>query len=393
MSHSERLASIWTPTFALLCLAQFLGYASHHILTPTFPLYVSGLGGSAFMVGLVLACFAVTSVFLRPLIGYWADRWNEPGVLISGLLFQGVSITLCFVPVVEAAMLANALRGIGWAGMNAAGYSLLASTAPADRRGEASGYYIGVQSSATVLLPAVALWLIEARSGFGTVFALSAALALLGAAVGVALARYVPGAASRPDSGGSTPPGVGLLVLLERDVLLPSTLLFSLHLSLPVVTGFVVLYAREIGISGFGWYFVVSGATSMLARPLLGAVSDRIGRARSLAAGFGLQIAALILVVAASGLAGLLLAGVLYMLGLAIGSSTTLALAMERADPRRRGKVMATFSIAYPASVGVGALLAGGAVELAGYFWMFLIVAAQAALGLGLTLASWSSLK
>ncbi|MBI2992428.1 MAG: MFS transporter, partial [Deltaproteobacteria bacterium] len=172
MSHSERRGSIWTPTFALLCLAQFLGYAAHHMLTPAFPLYVTRLGGSAFMVGLVLASFAVTSVFLRPPIGYWADRWNEAGVLICGLLVQGASIFLCFVPAIEAAMLANALRGIGWAGMNTGGYSLLAWTAPVDRRGEASGYYSGVQSSATILFPAVALWLIDARlGGFGAVFA------------------------------------------------------------------------------------------------------------------------------------------------------------------------------------------------------------------------------
>ena len=394
MSHSERRESIWTPTFALLCLAQFLGYAAHNLLTPTFPLYVSGLGGSAFMVGLVLASFAVTSVLLRPPIGYWADRWSEAGVLICGLLVQGASIFLCFVPAIEAAMLANALRGIGWAGMNTGGYSLLAWTAPADRRGEASGYYSGVQGSATILFPAVALWLIDARlGGFGAVFAAAAALALLGAGAGAALARSAPRAAPRPEAVSPGPRGAGVFVLLGRDVLPATTMLFCLHLSLPAVTSFLVLYAREIGIGNFGWYFVVSGATSVLARPLLGVVSDRIGRARSLAAGFALQAAALILVVAASGLAGLLISGVFYMLGSAIGSSATLALAMERADPRRRGRAMATLSVAFPASTGIGALLTGGAVELAGYFWMFLIVAGLAALGLALTLASWSSLK
>ena len=392
MSNSERPGSIWTATFAVLCLAQFLGYASHNMLTPAFPLYVTRLGGSPFMVGLVLASFAVTSVFLRPLIGYWTDRWNEAGVLISGLLVQGASIFLCFVPAIEAAMLANALRGIGWAGMNTGGYSLLAWTAPADRRGEASGYYSGVQSSATILFPAVALWLIDARTGgFGMVFAAAAALALLGGAAGTALARHASRMGPRPDIAGS---GVaGGFVLLERDVLPATIMLFCLHLSLPAVTSFLVLYAQEIGIGNFGWYFVASGATSVLARPLLGVVSDRIGRARSLAAGFALQVAALILAVAASGLAGLLISGVFYMLGSAIGSSATLALAMERADPRRRGRAMATLSVAFPASTGIGALLTGGAVELAGYFWMFLIVAGLAALGLALTLASWSSLK
>ena len=30
-----RLDSIWTPTFMLLCAAQFFGYAQHFILQPT----------------------------------------------------------------------------------------------------------------------------------------------------------------------------------------------------------------------------------------------------------------------------------------------------------------------------------------------------------------------
>ena len=391
---TTKLDSIWTPTFALLCLAQFLGYAPHFMLTPTFPLYVTHLGGSPFVVGLVLASFAVTSVLLRPLIGYWADHWNEAGVLISGLLFQGASILLCLIPVVEATMLANGLRGIAWAGLNTGGYSLLALTAPRARRGEASGYYSGVQSSATILFPAVALWLIDAPlGGFGAVFVVAAALAVIGAGAGLVLARYAPHAAHapQPDSPGSW--RVEIFSFLERDVLLPSALLFCLNLSVPAATSFLVLYAREIGIGNLGWYFVVSGATSLLSRPVLGRASDRIGRGRSLAAAFALQVVALSLLVTASGLTGLLISGVLYMLGAAIGGSTILALAVERANPQRRGRAMATFSVAFPLSAGVGALLTGGAVEIAGYFWMYLIVAGLLTSGLVLTLANWSSLK
>jgi MFS family permease len=184
-----------------------------------------------------------------------------------------------------------------------------------------------------------------------------------------------------------------LFNFLERDVLLPSVLLFCLNLSLPAVTSFVVLYAREIGIEHFGVYFVVSGATSLLARPLLGRASDKIGRARSVAAGFILQIAALCLLVAVSSLSGVLISGALYMLGNAMGSSTTLALAVERANPQRRGKAMATFSVAYPLSYGVGSFLTGSLVEIAGYIGMYLIVAALAASGLVFALINNPRLK
>ena len=95
-----------------------------------------------------------------------------------------------------------------------------------------------------------------------------------------------------------------------------------------------------------------------------------------------LQVLALSLITLVSSLPGILIAGVLYMLGNAIGSATILALAVERADPRRRGKAMATFSVAYPLSYGVGSLMTGSIVEVAGYVGMFLILAAVEAGGL-----------
>jgi hypothetical protein len=53
---------------------------------------------------------------------------------------------------------------------------------------------------------------------------------------------------------------------------------------------------------------------------------------------------------------------------------------------------MASFSIAYPLSYGVGGLLAGGAVDLFGFTWMYLIMAGLSAVGLIVTLANWSKI-
>jgi MFS family permease len=383
-SMAERHQSLWTRTFVLLCAAQFLGYAQHSVLTPILPLYVTQLGGSPFIVGIVLACFAVTSVVVRPLIGHWADRWGETRVMISGMLFQGVSVFLCFLPFVGATMLANALRGIGWGGLNTGGYSLLAHIAPESRRGEASGLYSGVQSAASILFPAFALWLLRASfGGFGVVFLASAVFSWVGAALGGIMVLDVTHSAHRDAA-----PELSrqwwrdIFHFIEPDILLPSVMLCWLNISLPSITNFSVLYAGELGIMNFGAFFVVVGCTSLLARPLLGRLSDIIGRDLSIAAGFGLQLISLLLITIMSNLAGMILCGALYMVGNAIGSSTTLAIAVERADPRRRGKQMASFSVAYPLSYGVGSLITGSAVEAAGYTGMFFILAAVQALGL-----------
>ena len=391
---TEKPESIWTRAFAFLCLAEFLGYAQHFILQPTFPLYITQLGGSPFHVGLVIASFGVTSVMSRPIIGYWADRWSVTGVMILGLFLQTLSISLCFVPFVGALMFANGLRGIGWSGMNTGGYTLLATSAPPTRRGEASGYYGGVQSSATILFPAVALWILNAPSGgFGATFLLAMTLVLLGAGAAIALSREVPRAPRTIVAGSPETWWREILSVFDRNIVLAAALLVTLHVSLPCFTSFVVLYARQLSIDHFGWYFVVTVITSMLARPLLGRLSDKIGAGRSLIVAFTLESAALLLMPFVSNLAGVMLGGALYFMGSAIGGTRILALAMERAPAERRGRAMASFSVAFPLSNGTGALLSGLVVDLASYDWMYITAAVPCAVGVILTAQNWRSLK
>jgi MFS family permease len=391
---SHKPDSIWTRAFALLCLAQFLGYAHHFVLQPTLPLYITSLGGTPFVVGVVIAAFGATSVIFRPLIGAWADRWHGGGVMLCGLVFLAASVIFCFLPFVGATVLANALRGIGWAAMNTGGYTMLALTAPPSRRGEVSGYYSGVQVSGTILFPAVGLWILNAPfGGYNATFAFAIALSLVAAAAGAAFVRP----ASGPKTAVAVPSGLPwwreLFTGFDRPIVLAASLLFCLHLSLPCFTSFIVLYAKEYAIADFGWFFVVSGITSMLARPLLGRISDTIGCGRSLIAAFVLEIAALVLLPAFASLAGVMLCGVLYMMGSAIGGSRILALAMERAPAERRGRTMASFSMAFPLSNGIGALLNGLVVDLAGYTWMYLSAAVLCAAGLALTAKHWRVLK
>lgn len=390
--------SIWTRTFILLCVVEFLGYAQHFVLQPTFPLYITHLGGSPLIVGLVIASFGIASVLSRPVIGYWADRWSETGVLVLGLLAQALSISFCFAPYASVTIFANGLRGIGWSGMTTGGYTLLATSAPAARRGEASGYYGGVQSCATILFPAVALWIIDSPSsaaggGFSLAFLLAMGLALGGAGAGAVLSRQVSHTARRRQTDRSESWWRDIMSVFDRNILLAAALLFTSHLSLPALTSFAVLYARDLGIGRFGWYFIVTGVTSVLARPLLGRLSDKIGCPRSLVAAFTLESIALLILPFVSTLSGMMVCGALYFMGSAIGSARILALAMDKAPVERRGRAMASFSVAFPLSNGLGALLNGMVVEMAGYSWMYATAGALCATGLLLTARNWTALK
>src|SRR5258706_4891931 len=187
--------------------------------------------------------------------------------------------------------------------MTAAGYSLLALSAPPKRRGEAAEYYSGVQASGRVLLPALALCLIDAPfGGFNVVFAVAIARAACGAGASGLMARYAP---PPQHDRRAVPMGSWwreILNVLDREIILASVLSFGSHVTFPAMASFLGLYARQLGIANIAWFYVVSGTTSILARPILGKLSDKIGQRRSLFASFILQTVSLALMTVATSL-------------------------------------------------------------------------------------------
>ena len=84
----------------------------------------------------------------------------------------------------------------------------------------------------------------------------------------------------------------------------------------------------------------------MLARPLLGRLSDKIGTGRSLIVAFTLEAVALLMMPLAGNLAGVMLGGALYFMGSAIGGRASAAEAMPV-----RPRIGLTDSARAPASV------------------------------------------
>ena len=74
----RRLAGLW--------LASFAFFFAFFLLLPTLPLYLRQLGASDGTIGLIMGCFAITSMVLRPWTGWGADRWGRRPFMLAGAL-------------------------------------------------------------------------------------------------------------------------------------------------------------------------------------------------------------------------------------------------------------------------------------------------------------------
>lgn len=384
----EAVPTLWTRGFVLLCAAVFLGYFGQQAVLPTLPLYVTELGGSPTIAGLILAAFSVTSFPLRPVVEYLSDAWSARGVLALGMLVLAVTSFGLFLPVFAALAAVNAVRGFGWAALNTGGYTVLARVAPRTRRGEASGYYNLATAVPIALAPALALWLVgQPAYGYGSVFFL-AALCGTGA-LAVALALRWALVSSQPEARRSAPGRGALNGFVDSRVFLPTGLLLCLTITQVTTTAFLPLYARELGIGNVGLYFVLTGAVAIAAQLLGGRFLDRGTRGGWIVAGFGFTIASMLVLLVARGLELFYVAGVLNALGNTILNAILLVLAMDLADPTRPGAGMATFSMSYQLGAAIGAPVFGMVIDRLGFGAMYAGAALSLGVGLGATLARW----
>jgi MFS family permease len=367
---------------------MFLGYANQWVLTPIIPLYVQDLGGSAFVAGLALLAFSVPSFTVRPLVGYLADKWSAAGVLLAGLALLGSGTLLLLAPLLATLFVGNFFRGMGWAGVNTGGYTVLASAAPAARRGEAAGYYSSVTGSATIIFPALGLWLSAGRAGYEFVFIVSALVAAAGVPVAWALGRYAR-AAEAATTAADQPASSGFI---DRGVLIATGLNLCQSLVWASVMAFLPLYARSLGIDNIGWFYILAGTTSLFVRPLLGKKSDAIGRGPAIAIGLGAQFVGLVALVLASDIVVLLAGGFFTSIGMSMIGSTTTALALDLANPSSRGRAMATFSISYQLGAGLGSLMSGALADAVGLRGMYVGSVVITVAGCALLVSAWKLL-
>ena len=376
-----------TRAFVLLCMAAFLGATHSSLLTPVLPLFIHERGGSPVFVGVVVAAFSVPSVVLRPFLGRVVDTWSARGVLALGSLAMGL-VSLGYLVYNAAILLAvRGVHGVAWAGYNTGVNVVLARIAPAERRGEAVGYYAMAQGVAFAAVPATALWLLGPL-GYEGVFLLTAATGLLTAAAVLAMPRPPqPPAPAATDGFWRS--------LVEPSAMLPCALDFLTKLPYAAMTVFIPLYAtyRGVSIDSLLYYFLACGIAGLVVRGWFGSVSDQIGRGWTIALGAGLGIVGLLLMAWAADIVIMTLAGVLVQLGQAAASPAVLALAIDRSRPERRGAAMATYSLAFQISAGGGGLLWGALIETLGYHEMYLAAALCPVLALLLLVRCWGATR
>ena len=367
---------LFTRSYMFMCLANFLTAFSFFLLVPTLPFYLEERYGlEPDVVGLVLSCYVVAVLCIRPFAGFVADILPRKRVyVVSYLLFALSFVGYLFVSgEIMMFILLRVVHGFAFGALNTTGNTLVIDIMPSSRRGEGLGYFGVTNNLAMAFGPMTGLFIIE-----GGNYNLLFLVALLVACVGLLSAVLVKVKWRQPAA------KAGKVLSVDRFILLagiPASLAFFM-LAIPygMTSSYIAKYASEVGIiSGVGLFFTVQGAGLIMSRLLSGKEVDKGRITQTITKGIVIALAGVVGETLLALVCGwnFLVGYVLYFLsafligygfGTIFPAFNTLFINMAPND--RRATANATYLTGWDVGIGAGMLL-GGALSVDGYSGSF----------------------
>ena len=365
--------------FGRLCSIALLAYTSYAMCRiPLLPLYARELGATPSTVGFVMASSTVTGILVKLPAGAWSDILGRRPLLILGtIVFATMPFTYLIVGSLGALMLLRFIHGSATAIFGPVASASVSDLASPARRGTWLSTYSTVQGIGQALGPVVGGYLIT-TSGYSSTFIVAGVLAF--STPFIASGWPAPSAASigaARDRRGQLIAGV--VEVIRHPLLLITSLAQSAQFVLNgTLNAFLPLYAHEamgLSPSQLGWLFALQTTTTLAARPVVGMLSDRVGRRGVITVGLTLCGSAVIAVSFATTLRMLIPSIVGYAAGVAVTTAATGAFITDLSRRARYGAAHGVFGTIYDVGDAFGPILAGLLVASVGYGPMFRIMA------------------
>ena len=363
---------------ARLSAAAFVAYCSYSMCrVPLLPLFAQDLGAGPSTIGLVMGASTLTGVIVKLPAGALSDVLGRRRLLLAGAaVFATLPFTYLWVGAIAPLIILRFLHGSATAIFGPVASASLSDIAPRDRRGSWLSTYSTAQGTGQALGPVLGGYLVGAGR-FDLAFIVSG---LIGVWVPVVVAGWRGEPSREPDGPSWLHFKRGVLeVARDRLVLITSAAHAAQFVLNGMLNAFLPLYAREVlrlTAAEIGWLFATQTVTTLLVRPFIGRLSDRIGRRPIIASGLTLCGGAVFALPAAASVRGVVAIIVVYAVGVAITTAATSAYITDVTRRARYGAAHGVFGTIYDIGDAIGPISGGLLVATIGYAATFRLMAA-----------------
>jgi MFS family permease len=347
-----------TRRFVLVTVAALAYFIGLGVLVPVVPLVVEReLDGGGVAVGVAVGAFSLTAAILRPWAGLLGDRSGRRLLVVGGsVALAAVISAYTLAGGLAALVFLRVLTGVGEAAVFVGAATAVQDLAPASRRGEAASYFSVAVYGGLALGPALGEAVLDA-SGADAAWLLSAGCCLVAAVLGWWTPAFPAG-----ETGGRR---AGRPALLHPSGLGPGFVLGLSLMGFAGFTTFVPLYVDEVGAGSSGAVFSTFAVVVLAVRVVGARIPDQAGPVRVASVALTLLALGLGTLAVLRSSAGLFGGTVLFALGTSLLYPSLIRLVVDATPAAERSSAVATFSIFFDLSQGLGAPALGVVVALA----------------------------
>ena len=369
-----------TPVFVLLCGVGFCSFVSYNLVRmPALAPFAESLGAGPVTVGFIVAASTMTGVLLKLPVGTLSDLVNRSRLMLVGVLaFALPPFFYPWVSNLEVLTVLRVVHGLATAVFTPLALAMVAELYPA-ARGAALGWYTSAAQGGALLGPMLGGWIID-RAGYTETFLTGGGFGLVALALYLALWWRYP-ARSRTVKLEAKVLFSNVLhglrtVLRHLQMVAASVAEASKMMANGTLMAFLPLYGLSIGLSlaESGLLFGIQGFTSFLSKPVMGRVSDRVGRRPLIALGLLICGMAIMAVPQATHLGWLSLCAAGFGFGEAIITSSSTAMIADLGNAGHIGAGMGLRGTIMDIGHASGPIVAGVLVAAISYTGAFTII-------------------
>lgn len=367
-------------SFMLICTVGIFCFISYNMVRmPALSLFAESLGAGPERIGLIVSVSTITGVLLKLPSGALSDIYGRRFLLRIGVVAFGLPPFLYpFITDLDALTALRFLHGLATA--------IFAPTALAtvaelyrERRGAALGTYTACTQSGSLLGPFLGGYLIH-TAGFDTAFVTAGVFGCVAMVLfySLHLDVAVPPRTNEGARAVLSEMWKGFAAVVKnKKVLITSVTDAAKMIANGALMAFLPLYGLSVGLnpSEVGMLFTVQAVTSFFSKPIMGRISDRVGRQPLIILGLGICAGTFVCIPYVAMFPVLLMLSAGFGFGEAVVSSSSSALVADSSEFKRLGAGLGMQGMIMDIGHASGPLLAGVLIANLSYGAAFGIIA------------------
>lgn len=370
---------LFTPTFVMGWIANFLQFLVFYFLITTMALYaVKEFSASETEAGFAASSIVIGAVVSRLISGYIIDRFGRRKIVLISVIATTIACAL-YIPIDSLGLLYadRFFHGIAYAFSVTAIMAMVQELIPSERRSEGTGYLALGTTVSAAIGPALALFVLGAFD-YQMLFVIVLGISIV--SLIASLIMFVRTSDAEPDVDESGEPAAPVKFSF-KSIINPKVLpigLFMLFVAFAYsgVIAHINAFAEQRDVvTGAGLFFIAYAISMFVMRSYLGKLQDRRGDNVVIYFGLVFFIASFVVLALSTANWHVVVAGVLAGLGYGTLMPAVQAVSVGVVDKSEFGTAFSTLFLFVDLGFGFGPVILGAVASAIGFGPMYGVLA------------------